>query len=221
MKKTEMQGVYRDKKQIFTENLESSKGIKAYNERIVKQKNKEYRSWNPYRSKLAAAILNNFEFDLNKDSKVLYLGAATGTTASHISDIARNGIIYAVEMAPISMKKLLEISKKRENLIPILANANHPDRYNTIVPQVDLVYQDISQRNQAEIFISNVKTYLKKNGSGILMVKARSIDISLNPEEVYDKICSKMKKEELKILKIINLSPFEKDHVAISVSVLE
>jgi len=217
MKKTNIEGVYRDKKQLFTENLESCRGIKVYNEKIIKKNNREYRSWNPYRSKLAAAILNGLEIDLKKDFKVLYLGAATGTTISHVSDVVKDGTVYAVEMSPIAMKKLLEVSKKRKNLIPILANANHPDKYSTIVPQVDLVYQDISQRNQANIFISNVSKYLKKSGSGILIIKARSVDISLKPRQVYENVCSQIKNGDLKILKIVDLGPFERDHAAISV----
>jgi fibrillarin-like pre-rRNA processing protein len=217
MKKIYVEGVYKDKKQIFTENLDSAKGIKVYNERIVKRKNKEYRSWNPYRSKLAAAILNNFKFDIKKDYDVLYLGAATGTTVSHISDIVKNGTVYSVEISPISMKKLLEKSKKRQNLIPILANANHTERYSTIVPKVDLIYQDISQKNQTEIFISNVSKFLKNNCHGILVVKARSIDVSLKPEKVYEIVSLKLKKEGFIISDIINLSPYQKDHALIKV----
>lgn len=212
MKKTDIEGIYKDKKQIFTENLTACKGIKVYNEKIVKEKNKEYRSWNPYRSKLAAAILNGLEIDLKKNYKVLYLGAATGTTASHISDIVKDGVVYAVEISPIAMKKLLDVSKKRKNLIPILANANHPERYSTIVPKIDLIYQDISQRNQAEIFISNIEKYLKKKGFGMLMVKARSIDVSLKPEEVYENVSLEIKNQGLKILNVVDLNPFEKDH---------
>jgi len=217
MKKTEMQGIYREKRQIFTENLKSSKGFKVYNEKIVKQNNKEYRSWNPYRSKLASAILNGLEINIRKNFKVLYLGAATGTTVSHISDIIEDGTVYAVEMSPIAMKKLLEVSKKRKNIIPILANANHPDKYCNIVPHVDFVYQDISQKNQADIFISNISKYLKRDGYGILMVKARSIDVSLKPKDVYDHVCSKIIESGLKVLNIVNLNPFEKDHAAIFV----
>lgn len=217
MKKIDIEGVYKDKKQIFTENLDSAKGIKVYNERVVKRKNKEYRSWNPYRSKLAAAILNNFKFDIKKEYNILYLGAATGTTVSHISDIVKNGAIYSVESSPISMKKLLETSKKRQNLIPILENANHPERYSTIVPKVDLIYQDISQKNQAEIFISNASRFLKNNCYGILVVKARSIDVSLKPEKVYEIVSLKLKKEGFIISNIINLSPYEKDHALIKV----
>ncbi|RLG28350.1 fibrillarin-like rRNA/tRNA 2'-O-methyltransferase, partial [Methanosarcinales archaeon] len=173
MRRTKIAGVYKEKNQLFTEKNERGKGEKIHGEKIVKYKNREYRSWNPYKSKLAAAILNGLKIELKKDFDVLYLGAATGTTVSHISDICKEGLVYAVEFSPVSMKKLVELSEHRNNIIPILADASHPDRYNVIVSQVDFVYQDISQRNQAEIFITNVSNYLKKTGFSVLMVKAR------------------------------------------------
>lgn len=218
MQKTKITGVFRDKRQIFTENIKESKGFKVYNEKIVKQKNKEFRSWNPYRSKLAAAILDGLEFKIKQDSNILYLGAATGTTASHISDICINGVIYAVENSPIAMKKLINLCKKRPNIVPIFEDANHPDRYSSIVNTVDILYQDISQRNQADIFINNIKNYLKESGIGILMVKARSIDVSLKPKKAYDLVCLQLEKSGLKINSLIDLLPFEKDHAAIIVT---
>ncbi|UCB58351.1 MAG: fibrillarin-like rRNA/tRNA 2'-O-methyltransferase [Thermoplasmatales archaeon] len=218
MQKTDITGVYKDKSQIFTENIKESKGVKVYNEKIVKQKNKEFRSWNPYRSKLAAAILNGLEFKIKKDSNILYLGAATGTTVSHISDICKNGMIFTVENSPFAMKKLVNLCKNRPNIIPIFEDANHPDRYSSIVNIVDILYQDISQRNQADIFIKNIKNYLKEDGIGIFMVKARSIDVSLKPKETYDLVCSQLEKNRLKINSLIDLIPFEKDHAVIFVS---
>jgi fibrillarin-like pre-rRNA processing protein len=218
MQKTDINGVYKDKSQIFTENIKESKGVKVYNEKIVKQKNKEFRSWNPYRSKLAAAILNGLEIKIKQDSNILYLGAATGTTVSHISDICKNGMIFTVENSPFAMKKLVNLCKNRPNIIPIFEDANHPDRYSSIVNIVDILYQDISQRNQADIFIKNIKNYLKEDGIGIFMVKARSIDVSLKPKETYDLVCSQLEKNRLIINSLIDLIPFEKDHAVIFVS---
>jgi len=212
------EGVFKQGDRIFTENPSYCKGVQVYNEKLVKYKDKELRSWNPYRSKLAAAILNGFKFDIKPDSKVLYLGAATGTTVSHVSDIVKDGVVYSIENSPTAVKILLKLSEKRKNVIPILADANHPDRYSLIVSFVDLVYQDISQRNQAEIFIENVNKFLKENGTGIIMVKARSIDVSLKPEKVYDIVSAKLKENGLKIINKIDLKPFEKDHASIVVT---
>ncbi len=216
MKPKDIKRVYREKNKIFTENL--CKGLRVYNEKLVRHKGIEYRSWTPFRSKLAAAILNGLKIEIKPDAKILYLGAATGTTVSHISDIINEGMIYSVESSPVAAKGLINLSKIRNNIIPILADANHPDRYSSIVPNVDMIYQDISQRNQAEIFILNIEKYLKKGRTGILMVKARSIDVSLKPDEAYDLVCSKLEKNNLKIKHKINLSPYEKDHAAIVIS---
>lgn len=219
MKQIKTPRVYQNRKQLFTENLKESQRIKVYGERIIREKDKELRSWNPYRSKLAAAILNGLDLDIKEDYNLLYLGAATGTTVSHLSDILEKGRIYAVENSPVSMKKLLKVCEKRSNVIPILNDAFHSERYEIIVPTVDFVYQDISQRNQAEIFIENIQRYLRKKGKAILMVKARSIDVALKPKKVYDDVCSQLKKEKLKIFDVIDLSPYEKDHAAIIVGV--
>jgi len=219
MKPTEIPGVFKEKNRIFTKNPKSCKGLKVYNEKLVKYKENEFRSWNPYRSKLAAAILNGFSYKIKPNSNVLYLGAATGTTVSHISDILNEGLVYSVESSPIAIKKLIQVSNNRKNIIPILDDANHPDRYSPIVPIVDIIYQDISQRNQAEIFIENVKRYLKKNGFGILMVKARSINVSLEPKKAFDLVCSKLESNDIKILDKINLTPYEKNHAAIIISI--
>jgi len=218
MKQTNIPYLYQDKKQLFTENLQECKGIKVYGEKIIKNKNKELRSWIPYRSKLAAAILNGLEIEIKKDYNVLYLGAATGTTVSHISDITRDGIIYAVESSPVSMKKLITVCEKRPNIIPILNDAFHPDRYASIVPSVDLIYQDISQRNQAEIFVENIKKYLKENGTGIIMVKARSIDVAMKPKIAYEKVCNYLKENTLRIKQVFELEPYEKDHAVVVIS---
>ena len=155
---------------------------------------------------------------LENESNILYLGAATGTTVSHISDITKDGIIYAVENSPIAVKKLIKLCEKRGNIIPIYEDANHPERYSIIVSNIDIIYQDISQRNQAEIFSLNIKRYLKKGGYGIIMVKARSIDISLKPKKAYDLVSSYLEKKGFNVEEKVDLSPYVKDHMAILIS---
>lgn len=212
-------GVFRTKDRLFTINLDYCNGVRVYNEKIVKQNDREYRSWSPYRSKFAAAILKGLNnLNIGSDSKVLYLGAATGTTVSHVSDIVKDGVVYAVENSPVAMKKLLQLCKKRRNIIPILSDANHPDKYATTVPIVDFLYQDVSQRNQSEIFLKNVMRYLKEKGQGVLMVKSRSIDVALKPEKTYELVVNELENNRLKIEKLIDLSPYEKDHAAILLS---
>jgi fibrillarin-like pre-rRNA processing protein len=218
MQPTEHQGIYKRNDKLFTQNPEACKGIKVYNEQLITEEDREYRSWNPFRSKLAAALLKGLSLDIPADSQILYLGAATGTTVSHLSDIVTNGMVYAVETSPVATIKLLKVCEKRPNIIPILADANHPERYRNLVPAVDLVYQDISQRNQADIFYRNITAYLKPKGIGLIMVKARSIDVALKPKQAYDLVGSYLQQQKLKIKKTIELAPFEKDHAALTVT---
>ena len=120
MQPTEHQGIYKKNDKLFTQNPEVCKGTRVYNEQLITEDNTEYRSWNPFRSKLAAALLKGLSIDIAIDAQILYLGAATGTTVSHISDIITNGVIYAVETSPVAAISLLKVSEKRPNIIPIL-----------------------------------------------------------------------------------------------------
>jgi len=215
MQPTEHPGIYKKNEKLFTVTPEACRGIRVYNEQLVTEDDKEYRSWNPFRSKLAAALLKGLSLDITPECHILYLGAATGTTVSHLSDIATKGVIYAVETSPVATMKLLKVCAQRRNIIPILADANHPERYQSLVPPVDLVYQDISQRNQADIFSTNITTYLNPTGVGLIMVKARSIDVALKPKQAYDLVGSYLQQQKFRIKKTVELGPFEKDHAAI------
>ena len=215
MQLTEHPGIYKRNDRLFTVNPDACRGMKVYNEQLITDDEKEYRSWNPYRSKLAAALLKGLSVNLSADAHVLYLGAATGTTVSHLSDMITSGVIYAVESSPVATINLLKVAEKRQNIIPILSDANHPERYQQMVPSVDMVYQDISQRNQADIFTRNIHAYLKPNGTGLIMVKARSIDVALKPKQAYELVCTSLQKQKFKIKKTVELAPFEKDHAAI------
>jgi fibrillarin-like pre-rRNA processing protein len=220
MKAIRIPGVYTKGPKIYTINPDCCKGINVYGEQLRTFQGKEYRNWNPYRSKLAAVIAKKKEIALpfTESSTILYLGAATGTTVSHLSDICSKGMIYAVEPSPIAAKTLLETIQKRQNIVPIIEDANHPDRYDHFVSQVDILYMDISQRNQAEIFINNAKRYLKKTGFGILMVKARSIDVALKPTKAYAMVKEQIDNSHCKVKQILELLPFEKDHAALFIT---
>jgi fibrillarin-like pre-rRNA processing protein len=219
MKQLSISGIYKYKNKLFTENPEYCKGKKVYDEILLKYNKNEFRSWNPYKSKLSAAIFKGLvNINITDKSDILYLGAATGTTVSHLADINKNGFIYAIEKSPFALKKLLDLCNERKNIIPIMSDANQPEKYIYMVPKVDLIYQDISQRNQAEIFIKNIKKFLKINGQGIMMIKARSIDVSLEPKKIYNMIIEELKLNKINIINLIDISSYEKDHAAIIIS---
>lgn len=209
-------GVYTDDHRLFTQNLVP--GNQVYGENLEIQDNIEYRAWNPKRSKLAAAILNGCKnVAIRNNSNVLYLGAATGTTASHISDIAVNGMVYCVEISPRAFRYLLPLCEIRKNMVPILADANKTELYRRIVGGIDIVYQDIAQKEQAAIFLKNINEFLAKDGFGILMVKARSIDVTAHPKEIYDKVLMELSNSSnrINVNEIVELEPYEKDHIMI------
>lgn len=198
--------------QVATRNL--TPGISVYGEELISE-DVEYRLWNPRRSKLAAAILNGLNnLNIENTSKVLYLGASTGTTVSHISDIAYNGKIYAVEFSPVTAKKLTRLSRQRPNIYPILGDATKPKEYMNIVEKVDLVYCDVAQPTQSSLFMNNMNLFAKEDALGILMIKARSIDVVQKPKKIFKEEEKKLKEKGFKIIEKVKLEPYEKDHIS-------
>ncbi len=214
VRKYKFDGVYMvNDKYLATENLVP--GQVVYGEKIFRIKGKEYREWNPRRSKLAAAILKGLrEFPIKKGIKILYLGVASGTTASHISDIIGwEGIIYGVDISPRVLRKTIIISEKRKNIIPILADASFPERYSHIVSgKVDLIYEDVAQKHQIDILERNAEFYLKDKGYAFIAVKARSIDSTKSPKIIFKMVEEKLK-ENFKIIDKRRLEPYERDHM--------
>ncbi len=203
-------GIFKSGKKLYTQNL--IPGEKVYGENLIRKGKKEYREWSPERSKLAAAILKGLNnVPLNAGTKVLYLGASTGTTCSHVSDIVgKEGIVYAVEFAERVFRELVKLAEKRKNICPILADARKPQEYDWI-EEVDVVYCDVAQPDETEIAMRNAEKFLKAGGWLMLAVKARSIDVTKKPKEIYEEEKKKLEKE-FEIIDLVELEPFEKDH---------
>jgi fibrillarin-like pre-rRNA processing protein len=208
--------VIKDKKQLATKNLDPGKTV--YGEKLIMVEGVEYRTWDPRRSKLGAMVLKKFNIPLKKDSKVLYLGAASGTTVSHVSDIVSEGAVYAVEFAPRSMRDLIGLASRRKNIHPILADAGKPDSYSHLVEPVDLIFQDVAQPNQAEIAARNAVRFLKGGGYLLLSIKARSIDTVAKPKEVFKAEVKKLEQAfepRFEILNAKDLMPYHEDHLGV------
>jgi fibrillarin-like pre-rRNA processing protein len=186
-------------------------GFKPFDEDVIRLDKKEFRVWNPERSKAAAAILKGIkEFPIKEGSKVLYLGAAHGYTCSFLSSVVDKGIIYAIEFSERCFNEFLPLCEKYKNIIPILADARKPESYSWI-EKVDVVYIDIAQPDETEIFIRNCKQFLKKEGYGLIAIKSRSIDVTKSPKEVYKEALKKLEKDfEIVDWKI--LDPYERAH---------
>ena len=183
------------------------------------ERHTEFRVWNPYRSKLSAGIYNGIEkMFVEPGAKVLYLGAASGTTVSHVSDVVgENGVVYAIEFSLRCGRDLEEMSKHRTNIIPILEDARHPWRYRMLIEGlVDAIYMDIAQPDQARIIALNAKYYLKESGGFALVIKAHCVDSAQDPEVVYASEVSKLRKEKLRPKEQVTLEPFERGHALIT-----
>ncbi|MEM1782528.1 MAG: fibrillarin-like rRNA/tRNA 2'-O-methyltransferase [Nanopusillaceae archaeon] len=206
--------IYIDKKgKLYTKNL--VRGQVVYGERLVEFKGEEYREWIANRSKLAAAIKKNIgEIPIREGDKILYLGIASGTTASHISDIIGwKGVIYGIDVSARILMELMKIVKERRNIIPILSDASNPYNYVHLISKVDVIYQDIAQPHQTKILINNMDLFLKSKGYIFYAVKAKSIDVRKDSKVIFDEVSKEISEYGIKIINKVRLEPFHKEHM--------
>jgi fibrillarin-like pre-rRNA processing protein len=205
-------GIFSINKKIATKNL--TPGEKVYGEELIREGKIEYRIWDYFRSKPAAAIKRGIKnFPIKKGDKILYLGIASGTTASHFSDIiGEEGIIYGIDVAERVLKDIIRVAEKRGNILPILSDARIPEKYaNNILEKVDLVYADVADPEEVELFIRNCKMFLKENGYGMIAIKSQSIDVTKDPKIIYEESRKKLE-EDFEILDFVTLDPYDKAH---------
>ena len=204
-------GVYFVDRLLATVNL--APGYKVYGERLIADGEREFRVWDLYRSKLAGAIKKGLpSLPIKPGSKVLYLGAASGTTASHVSDIVgKEGEVYCVEFAQRSMRDLLSVCNRRLNMLPIHGDARAPKQYSE-VEHADVIYQDVAQPNQTEILLLNSREFLKKGGFAMLALKSQSIDVTANKYRIFEQAERELG-SQFEILFSKELEPYDKDHL--------
>lgn len=178
---------------------------------------KEYRQWNPFRSKLGAAVLGGVDnIWIQPGTKVLYLGAASGTTVSHVSDIVGPlGVVYAVEFSHRAGRDLLNMAKTRPNVVPIIEDARHPLKYRMLVGMVDTIFADVAQPDQARIVAINAHHYLRNGGHFVISIKANCVDSTVPAEVVFAREVNKLKEEQFKPREQLTLEPFERDHAVV------
>lgn len=206
--------VYRIDGQLCTKPLVPGR---VYGEKIFTADGQNYRQWDIYKSKLAGAIQKGLKsMPIAPESLVLYLGASTGTTVSHVSDIiGEEGAVFAVEFAQRSMRDLLRLCEKRQNILPIMGDANKPQEYEEHLQgyKVDVLYQDVSQPNQAEILIKNADIFLKDKGDAMLCIKSQSVDVTQAPEQTYKKLIKILEDAGFTTKQTLLLDPYDKDHM--------
>ena len=204
-------------RRLATRNL--TPGRNVYGERLVRYGGVEYRVWDAFRSKLAAAIHKNLKtVPIKPNHRVLYLGAASGTTASHVSDIVgEKGHVYCVEFASRALRELVNnVCAYRVNMSPILEDARFPEKYGMLIGgNVDDVYCDIAQPEQAKILADNADLFLKKSGWIMIAVKAQSIDVTKEPSEVYEHEIKVLENRGFRIEEVVHLEPYDIAHAMI------
>ncbi|MFC7056926.1 fibrillarin-like rRNA/tRNA 2'-O-methyltransferase [Halovenus salina] len=169
-----------------------------------------WRRWDPGRSKLGAMLDSGMDVGLTGGETVLYLGAASGTTVSHVADFA--GPTYAVEFAPRPMRDLLSVAEDRPRLFPLLSDAREPTEYAHVVEPVDVIVQDVATRGQARVALEN-RRFLD-DGKLLLAIKARSEDVTRRPENVFEDVLGELR-EEYEILETRSLEPYHDDHLGV------
>jgi len=203
----------RNRRAVYTRNL--TPGKRFFAEELVREQGVEFRSWDVSRSKLGAAIKKGIsQIGIKDKDLVLYLGAAHGFTPSYVSDLVGNeGFVFCLDNAPRVVRDLVFVCEERINMAPILADANHPEEYKDLIsPQVDVVFQDIAQRNQVGIFLKNCDAYLKRGGFGLLALKARSVDVTARPRDIFREARIQLEKSSMVVVDYRDLEPFERDH---------
>ncbi|MCL2785908.1 MAG: fibrillarin-like rRNA/tRNA 2'-O-methyltransferase [Methanomassiliicoccaceae archaeon] len=199
--------------------LSADPGRRVYGERTIDVGGREYRDWSPNRSKLSAYLcLGGGFFPFTEGSDVLYLGAASGTTAGHISDIAVPGRVYCVEMSQRTFRDLVGTCSTRKNMIPILGDATTPETYRFAVEHADIVYQDVAQKGQADILADNMECFSARYG--MVSLKARSEDVTSDPAAIFVKACARLEKRGMRIIDMLPLEKYEKAHAMIAVEML-
>ncbi|MEK6963386.1 MAG: fibrillarin-like rRNA/tRNA 2'-O-methyltransferase [Nanoarchaeota archaeon] len=199
-------------KSLYTKSI--LPGVKHFGEYIFVEGTEEYRFWDPFKSKLAAALAKRLaQCGIKEGDKVLYLGASHGYTPSFISDIiGKKGFMFCLDSAPRVIRDLLFVTELRANMTPILADANQPKSYQHLLCRVDILYQDVAQKNQVEIFLKNADAYLRGGGFGLLAIKARSMDVTKNPRVIFKEAMLQLEEHHLTVVDHRLLDPFEKDH---------
>jgi fibrillarin-like pre-rRNA processing protein len=216
MEPTNWDRVFREGREFYTPN-HGPAGDRVYGETLRTAQGTEYRQWDPFRSKLAALLVKGgAPADLWSGArKALYLGGAHGTTVSHLSDLLDPAPIFVIEKSPTSFAPLLALAQRRANLLPILADAQLPERYRADVGEVDLIYQDVAQRNQAAIFVENTRATLAPEGRGILMLKVRSVTQRRPVASVVRETRAELARAGIEVRAEVGLAPFARDHVAL------
>ncbi len=186
----------------------------VYAERWTSWSGRALRTFEPARSKLSAALARGWSGPIPAPEEAwLYLGAASGTTASHVADlVGPAGRVYAVERSLRPFARLLHLAQRWPNLLPILGDAREPERYADRVPLVDGVYADVAQPDQVALLLANVELFLRdRTGRVVLALKTSSIQRGV-PAPAHLRAAEEALGRQLTLAESVRLDPFHRSH---------
>ena len=160
-----------DKEQLATKNI--VEGTKTHKEKIVIVNDEEFLEWNPYKSKLAAAIRNGLQIlPIIKNSKVVCINLLEESTMLHISNIVGSGgSVFVIDVNKNKKSFLNKLVDTHKNIIPIYDAADELSFSSSITGKVDALYVDLPESEQIEQIVEKYGSLLKNEGFLMLVTK--------------------------------------------------
>lgn len=201
-----------ERRELWTEAVGDPPPV--YGERWTEVSERRLRLFEPARSKLAAALVRGWTGDVpSVGESWLYLGAASGTTASHVADlVGPEGRVYAVERSLRPFARLLALSERWSTLRPILADARDPVEYASLVPPVDGMYVDISQADQLDIALRNVELLARGEGTRVLIALKTASMGRHRTASGHREFAERLLAEKVALFPSASLEPFHRGH---------
>ncbi|HEX9710378.1 MAG TPA: fibrillarin-like rRNA/tRNA 2'-O-methyltransferase [Candidatus Thermoplasmatota archaeon] len=194
-------------------------GRPAYGEEVVRGPDGHpWRRFEPRRSKTAAALhaggLGPELEAVLSSPPLLYLGAASGTSLSHLADIVAPEPAYGVEVAQRSFADLLENLRPWPNVFPVHADARRPAAYAALVGRAGAIVQDVAAADQVAVLAGNARAFLPDGAPALLFLKARSVDSGADPPAVFEEAREALAAAGFGVREQRALEPFDRDHRA-------
>ena len=160
-----------NEEQLATKNI--VKGTKTRKEKIVIVNNEEFLEWNPYKSKLAAAIRSGLQIlPIIKNSKVVCINLPEESTILHISNIVgSDGSVFVIDVNKNKKSFLNKLVNTHKNIIPIYDTVDELPSSSSITGKVDALYVDILESEQIEQIVEKYGSLLKNEGFLMLVTK--------------------------------------------------
>ncbi|KAL1806043.1 rRNA 2'-O-methyltransferase fibrillarin 1-like isoform X1 [Daucus carota subsp. sativus] len=210
------EGVFKTKgkdNMLCTKNLVPGEAL--YGEELMRVQNEgditevEYRVWNPFRSKLSAAIMYGVtNIWIKPGSRVLYLGNVCGLTVSNLSDlVGSDGMVYVVGY----IDDVVGMAGTRPNVVTIIEKFWNHGNYRMLVSTVDVIFAEYDRHLDEYVaetlfMVNNVRFYLRAGGHYMISTRANNLN---STGQVKDVFTIHFQRKEFKQIETIMLNLME------------